>query len=187
MAALVTSSESPRPSSSTIHTPSAIPRRRSAADRSARRVLPTPPGPTSVTRRAALSAGLTSWSSRRRPMKLDSSAGRFPRVAVALAIWVAPTCEAAARVISSLVSARVVGELQTRGRRGRRGNRHLSQQARRRGRERSPCRGSSGGQRRSASRRAASSRARSGAQRWVCQRRGERCGPDGVGPKASRH
>jgi hypothetical protein len=80
-----------------------------------------------------------------------------------------------------------LGSYKHETRRGRRGDRHLSQQARRRGRERSPCRGSSGGQRRSASRRAASSRARSGAQRWVRQLRGERCGPAGVSPKASRH
>jgi hypothetical protein len=48
------------------------------AARSAKRVLPTPPGPTSVTRRAPARAALTSWSCRRRPMKLVSSAGRFP-------------------------------------------------------------------------------------------------------------
>lgn len=46
----------------------------------------TPPGPTRVTRRAAVRADLTSWTWRRRPMKLVSSTGRFPRVAVTLPV-----------------------------------------------------------------------------------------------------
>ena len=59
MTALVTSSGSRRLASSTSHTPSGIPRLRSVADRSAKRVLPTPPGPTRVTMRAPLRADLT--------------------------------------------------------------------------------------------------------------------------------
>jgi hypothetical protein len=58
--------------------PSAKPRPRSAAARTARRVLPTPPGPTRLTRRAVVSLCLISPSSRRRPTKLVSSAGRLP-------------------------------------------------------------------------------------------------------------
>ncbi|HEX2712849.1 MAG TPA: hypothetical protein VHM88_11575, partial [Candidatus Acidoferrales bacterium] len=42
------------------------------------RVLPTPPGPTRLTRRAEARACLTSASSWRRPMKLVASEGRFP-------------------------------------------------------------------------------------------------------------
>ena len=51
----------------------------------------------------------------------------------------------------------------------------LTQRVQRRGRERSPCRGSSAGQQRTANRRAASARARSGARVWVFQHQGARC------------
>ena len=86
MTVFVTSSASSRPASSTSHTPSGMPRRRSAADLRASRVLPTPPVPTSVTRRAAARADLISCSWRRRPTKVVNSAGRFPRIAVGLDI-----------------------------------------------------------------------------------------------------
>jgi hypothetical protein len=49
-----------------------------AAASSARRVLPTPPGPVSVSSRAPRSRRLTSASSRSRPTKLVSGTGRLP-------------------------------------------------------------------------------------------------------------
>src|SRR6266581_6038768 len=51
---------------------------RSAAARRARRVLPTPPGPTKVTRRVLANTAFTSVSNRRRPTKLVDSAGSLP-------------------------------------------------------------------------------------------------------------
>src|SRR5689334_1752287 len=58
----------------------------SAAARIASRVLPTPPGPARLTRRASVSFFLISASSRRRPMKLVASAGRLPECRAGLAI-----------------------------------------------------------------------------------------------------
>ena len=58
----------------------------SVAARIARRVFPTPPGPTRLTRRPSVSIFLTSASSRRRPMKLVASAGRLPERRAGLAM-----------------------------------------------------------------------------------------------------
>ena len=43
-----------------------------------RDILPTPPGPTKVTRRVLVNAAFTSVSNRRRPTKLVDSAGSLP-------------------------------------------------------------------------------------------------------------
>jgi tetratricopeptide (TPR) repeat protein len=86
MTALPTSAGSRTSASSTIQAPPRKPRARSAAVRIARRVLPTPPGPTRLTRQAPVSFRLSSASSRRRPMKLDASAGRLPDGRAGLAI-----------------------------------------------------------------------------------------------------
>ena len=72
--------------SSTSHAPSGKARARSVPIRIARRVLPTPPGPTRVTRRTVASFFRSSASSRRRPTKLVASAGRLPRRRVGLAM-----------------------------------------------------------------------------------------------------
>ena len=64
--------------SSTHQAPSANPRARSAAIRRASRLFPAPPGPTRLTRRAAVSFFLISPSCWRRPTKLVISAGRLP-------------------------------------------------------------------------------------------------------------
>ncbi len=77
-AALATSAGSVTSASSTSHAPSRKPRARSVPIRSARRVLPTPPGPTRVISRVVRSSFRSSAISRRRPMKLAVSAGRFP-------------------------------------------------------------------------------------------------------------
>src|SRR5258705_1683378 len=53
--------------------------------RTASRVLPTPPGPTRLIRRAPASFLLASASSYRRPTKLGASAGRLPDRWVSLA------------------------------------------------------------------------------------------------------
>lgn len=70
------------------HEPGAVrePRASPVAARSASRVLPTPPGPTRLTSRAVASRARSSASSRRRPMKLLASAGRFPQRPLAVAI-----------------------------------------------------------------------------------------------------
>ena len=68
-----------RAASSTNHTPSGNVRRTSAAIRSASRVFPTPPTPVRVSIRLLASSRRVSASSRRRPTKLVSSAGRTPR------------------------------------------------------------------------------------------------------------
>jgi hypothetical protein len=61
----------------TSQTPAGKLRTSSAAARRASRVLPAPPLPVSVSSRVWLSKRLTSLSSRRRPTKLVSSAGRL--------------------------------------------------------------------------------------------------------------
>ena len=76
--ALLTSAGSWSSASSTSQAPPAKPRPRLVAMRIARRVLPTPPGPTRLTRRAVASFLLASASSWRRPTKLVVSAGRLP-------------------------------------------------------------------------------------------------------------
>jgi hypothetical protein len=76
--ALGTSAGSRTSASSTSQVPAGKPRPRSVAIRTASRVLPTPPGPTRLTRRPAVSFLLASASSRRRPRKLAASAGRLP-------------------------------------------------------------------------------------------------------------
>src|SRR5205085_670030 len=86
--ALPTSSGSWTSASSTNQTPSGKLRPTSMATRIARRVLPTPPGPTRLTRRTDVSFFLSSASSRRRPTKLVDSAGRLPEWRVGLAIVV---------------------------------------------------------------------------------------------------
>ena len=48
--------------------------------------MPTPPGPTRLTRRAVVSFFLISPSSRRRPTKVVASAGRLPERCLGLAI-----------------------------------------------------------------------------------------------------
>jgi hypothetical protein len=58
----------------------------SFAIRIASRVLPTPPGPTRLTRRADKSILLSSASSWRRPTKLVASAGRLPEWCLGLAM-----------------------------------------------------------------------------------------------------
>ena len=68
---------SARGASSTSHTPSGYAGSTSAAARRARRVLPTPPAPVSVTRRWAPSSAATAASSRSRPTKLVSCRGRL--------------------------------------------------------------------------------------------------------------
>jgi hypothetical protein len=62
MTALGTSSASTRLASSTSQMPSGKARWRSVATRTARRVLPTPPDPTRLSRRPADSPDLTSWT-----------------------------------------------------------------------------------------------------------------------------
>src|SRR6267143_1335974 len=86
MTALVTSVGSRMSASSTSHAPPGNPRARSVAIRIARRVFPTPPGPTRLTRRTAPSFFLSSASSRCRPMKVVASAGRLPTWRVGLAM-----------------------------------------------------------------------------------------------------
>ena len=54
--------------------------------RTAKRVLPTPPGPTRLTRHDTLSFLRSSASSPRRPTKLVASAGRLPERRLGLAI-----------------------------------------------------------------------------------------------------
>ena len=56
------------------------------AARIASLVLPTPPGPARLTRRASVSFFLTSASSRRRPTKLVASAGMLPARRAGLAM-----------------------------------------------------------------------------------------------------
>ena len=72
--------------SSTSHAPAGNALARSLAARMARRVLPTPPGPTRVTIRAVASLFRRSASSRLRPTKLVGSAGRLPRRRTGLAM-----------------------------------------------------------------------------------------------------
>src|SRR6266567_1692316 len=66
------------PPSSTRHTPSANRPPARAAARSATRVLPTPPGPVTVTSRAVLSNPSSTASSRWRPTNPVTSAGNSP-------------------------------------------------------------------------------------------------------------
>ncbi len=80
-----------RPASSTSHTPSSNARCSPAAVTTAKRVLPTPPTPVSVTSLALPSRRLTSATSCLRPTKLVVSAGRLPRLRVAAAIPTRPT------------------------------------------------------------------------------------------------
>jgi len=68
-----------RASSWTNHAPCAYRCRTASVTRRARRLLPTPPGPVSVTRRDDLSCRATSAISLRRPMKELISAGTLPR------------------------------------------------------------------------------------------------------------
>ena len=84
--ALSTRAGSRTSASSTSQAPSGKARARSVPLRIARRVLPTPPGPTRVTRRTVASFFRSSASSRRRPTKLVASAGRLPRRRVGLAM-----------------------------------------------------------------------------------------------------
>ena len=65
------------PSSRTSHVPSGACRPRAAS--TARRVLPTPAGPTTVTRRCPSSAARTAASSAARPTSAVVGAGRLPR------------------------------------------------------------------------------------------------------------
>ena len=64
--------------SSTSQAPSGNPGTRSQASRTARRVLPIPPGPHRVRARTSLSKSASSLRSRSLPMKLFGSAGRLP-------------------------------------------------------------------------------------------------------------
>ena len=68
--------------SSTSHTPSGWASTASAAACRARRVLPVPPGPVSVSRRCVESRRATSASSRSRPTKLVSCTGQVVRAGV---------------------------------------------------------------------------------------------------------
>ena len=68
---------SARAPSSASHTPSGWASRASAATWSARRVLPVPPGPVSVSSRVASRSRRTSACSRSRPTKLVSCRGRL--------------------------------------------------------------------------------------------------------------
>src|SRR5215472_3815952 len=86
MTAVPTSEGSRTSASSTSQAPLEKPRPRSVAIRAASRLLPTPPGPTRLTRRAVVSFFLSSASSRRRPMKLVASAGTLPERRVGLAM-----------------------------------------------------------------------------------------------------
>ena len=84
--ALATSPGSRTSASSTSQAPAGKALLRSVAARSARRVLPTPPGPTRLTIRALASFLRSSASSRLRPTKLVASAGRLPRRRTGLAM-----------------------------------------------------------------------------------------------------
>ena len=86
MTAFPTSPGSRTSASSTTHAPAGNPRARSVAIRTARRLLPTPPGPTRLTSRAVTSFFRSSASSRRRPMNVVASAGRLPARRAGLAM-----------------------------------------------------------------------------------------------------
>src|SRR5207247_1589145 len=89
MTALATSPGSRTSASSTSHAPAGKALARSVAARMARRVLPTPPGPTRLTIRTVASFLRSSASSRLRPTKLVASAGRLPGRRTGLAIGAA--------------------------------------------------------------------------------------------------
>ncbi len=72
-----TPASSSTPSSPTHHASTAAP----SATSVARRVLPTPPGPTTVTSRSSASAAATPWSSAARPTKLVSGRRMVGRAA----------------------------------------------------------------------------------------------------------
>ena len=80
-AASGTAAGSPTAANSITHTPSGKSFAERAATSSARRVLPTPPTPVSVSKRCALSAAFSWSSSACRPMKLVVCGFRLPGVA----------------------------------------------------------------------------------------------------------
>ncbi len=67
------------PARSHSHTPSPWLGSACSANRSARRVLPTPPGPVNVSSRAVAPSGTSSDSSELRPSSAFTLSGRFPR------------------------------------------------------------------------------------------------------------
>ena len=90
--------------SSTHHTPPLTSARRRAAYASASLVLPTPPGPVSVTSRPSVSSRLSSSSCSPRPTMLVSAAGSFP-VGRRVASDVAGTCPSCSSASCSRTSS----------------------------------------------------------------------------------